>query len=55
MIIYQNMFRPIMRKYVGDKGYASLDGGKTWTKSGTPESLIKKLSYYQQKVIEVAK
>lgn len=47
MIIYQNQFRPIMRKYVGNKGYASTDGGATWTESGTPEELIKKLPYYR--------
>lgn len=47
MIIYQNEFRAIMRKYVGQKGYASNDGGATWTESGTPEGLIKKLPYYK--------
>ena len=48
MIIYQNQFRAIMRKYVGNKGYASTDGGATWTESGTPEELIKKLPYYKE-------
>ena len=47
MIIYQNMFRAIMRKYVSNKGYASTDGGATWSESGTPEELIKKLPYYK--------
>ena len=51
MIIYQNQFRAIMRKYVGNKGYASIDGGVTWAGSGTPEELIKKLPYY--KIAEV--
>lgn len=51
MIIYQNQFRAIMRKYVGQKGYASDDGGITWTESGTPEELIKKLPYY--KIVEI--
>lgn len=47
MIIYQNQFRATMRKYIGNKGYASADGGVTWSKSGTPEELIKKLPYYK--------
>lgn len=47
MIIYQNMFRAILRKFIGGKGYTSLDGGITWSKSGTPEELIKKLPYYK--------
>lgn len=51
MIIYQNQFRAIMRKYVTEnrerKGYASTDGGVTWAESGTPEELIKKLPYYK--------
>lgn len=47
MTIYQNMFRAIMRKYVGNKGYSSMDGGATWSESGTPEELIKKLPYYK--------
>lgn len=51
MTIYQNQFRVIMRKYVGQKGYASADGGVTWVESGTPEELIKKLPYY--KIAEV--
>lgn len=46
MIIYQNQFRVIMRKYVGQKGYASVDGGLTWVESNTPEELIKRLPYY---------
>lgn len=46
MTIYQNMFRAIMRKYVGQKAYASTDGGSTWTDSSTPEDLIKRLPYY---------
>lgn len=46
MTIYQNMFRAIMRKYVGSNGYASLDGGNTWSESNTPEELIKRLPYY---------
>lgn len=51
MTIYQNQFRAIMRKYTGQKGYASTDGGVTWVESGTPEELIKKLPYY--KIAEV--
>lgn len=47
MIIYQNMFRAMMRKYISNKGYVSLDGGFTWSESGTPEELIKKLPYYK--------
>lgn len=47
MTIYQNQFRAIMRKYVGNKSYASTDGGATWSESGTPEELIKKLPYYK--------
>lgn len=47
MTIYKNMFRAILRKYIGGKGYASLDGGITWTESGAPEELIKKLPYYK--------
>lgn len=46
MTIYQNQFRAIIRKYVGQKGYASTDG-VTWVESGTPEELIKKLPYYK--------
>lgn len=47
MSIYQNQFRAIMRKYVGNKGYTSTDGGASWSESGTPEELIKKLPYYK--------
>lgn len=47
MTIYQNQFRAIMRKYVGQKGYASTDGSVTWSESGTPEELVKKLPYYK--------
>lgn len=45
MILYQNQFRVIMRKYIGQKGYASTDG-VTWVESNTPEDLIKRLPYY---------
>nr|DAY73735.1 MAG TPA: BNR/Asp-box repeat protein [Caudoviricetes sp.] len=47
MTIYKNQFRAIMRKYIGNKGYSSTDGGLTWVESGTPEELIKKLAYYK--------
>lgn len=48
MTIYQNQFRAIMRKYIGQKGYASTDGGVTWVESNTPEDLIKRLPYYME-------
>lgn len=46
MILYQNQFRVILRKYTGQKGYVSTDGGLTWVESNTPEELIKRLPYY---------
>ena len=47
MIIYQNQFTGILRKYVKDVGFDSLDGGSTWVKGGMQEELIKRLSYYK--------
>lgn len=47
MIVYRNQFTGILRKYVGDKGFDSIDGGSTWVKGGMQEDLIKRLSYYK--------
>lgn len=47
MVVYQNQFTGILRKYIKDKGFDSIDGGSTWVSGGMPEELIKKLPYYK--------
>ncbi|WJJ58590.1 hypothetical protein NDO71_orf224 [Klebsiella phage vB_KpnM_NDO71] len=48
-MIYKNQFRNIWRKFVNGKGYVSGDQGLTWTESGAPQDLIKRLPYYVER------
>lgn len=45
-MVYKNIFTGLLRKFDGNVALASNDNGATWTKSGTPLELIKKLPYY---------
>ena len=44
--MFKNIFTGLLRKFEGNVGYASNDNGVTWSKSGTPLELVKKLPYY---------
>lgn len=45
---FKNNFRPLIRKFVGDKSYISSDEGKTWSESGNSAVGIQKLCFYTE-------
>lgn len=47
--IYINSFTNVWRKFEKGHGFVSKDEGVTWSRNGTSEDLIQRLSYYKIK------